>query len=155
MNGSLTERLQVLAAYSWNQTEYIRADTTVRDPITGYAPHNTVRLQATYSIDGAPGKLRVGAGVRGQSSQFVVGQVISYNPDGTLNRDSTALYSFRESGWFVARAFADYAATPRISVQLRLENLFDKKYYQTVGTTGSGNFYGEPRSFMLTVRGAL
>ncbi|QXH46091.1 TonB-dependent receptor [Pseudomonas xanthosomatis] len=32
-------------------------------------------------------------------------------------------------------------------------NLFDKKYDETVGTSTYGNYYGEPRNCMLTLRG--
>ena len=37
-------------------------------------------------------------------------------------------------------------------VALNANNLFDKKYYQTVGTSTYCNYYGDPRNFMLTVR---
>ena len=32
-------------------------------------------------------------------------------------------------------------------------NLFDKNYYQTVGTSGWGNLYGEPRNLTLSLKG--
>lgn len=39
------------------------------------------------------------------------------------------------------------------TLTLNGNNLFDKKYYQTVGTSTYGNYYGDPRNFMLTLRG--
>ena len=38
------------------------------------------------------------------------------------------------------------------STTLNLNNLFDKRHYQTVGTSASGKFYCEPRSVLLTPR---
>ncbi len=35
------------------------------------------------------------------------------------------------------------------------KNLFDKLYYQTLGTPRGGNGYGEPRSVALTLRGSF
>jgi len=37
-------------------------------------------------------------------------------------------------------------------VALNGNNLIDKKYYQAVGTSTYGNYLGDPRNFMLTVR---
>ena len=34
-------------------------------------------------------------------------------------------------------------------------NLFDSQYYQSIGREGFGNYYGEPRNFMLTVKADL
>lgn len=33
--------------------------------------------------------------------------------------------------------------------------LFDKTYYKTVGSIHGGNWYGEPRSALLMLRGAF
>jgi outer membrane receptor for ferric coprogen and ferric-rhodotorulic acid len=38
---------------------------------------------------------------------------------------------------------------------LNLNNLFDKVYYRTVGTSAGNNWYGEPRNVMLTLRGSF
>lgn len=38
---------------------------------------------------------------------------------------------------------------------LNINNLTDRTYYQTMGDAGGGNWYGEPRSFMLTLRGSF
>ncbi len=46
-------------------------------------------------------------------------------------------------------------STPRWNVALNVNNVTDKTYYQTVGGSASGNWYGEPRSYMLTIRGSF
>lgn len=38
------------------------------------------------------------------------------------------------------------------SLVLNLNNPVDKRYYLGVGTSATGNFYGTPRNFMLTLR---
>jgi outer membrane receptor for ferric coprogen and ferric-rhodotorulic acid len=39
------------------------------------------------------------------------------------------------------------------TVSVNGNNLFDKTYYQTTSSSANGNYYGEPRNYMLTVRG--
>jgi len=36
---------------------------------------------------------------------------------------------------------------------LSVNNVFDRIYYQTIGTRTGGNWYGEPRGFVLRVDG--
>lgn len=47
-----------------------------------------------------------------------------------------------------------YQIDRNYSLNLAINNLFNEKYYATVGTPNIYNFYGEPRSFMLTLRGS-
>jgi outer membrane receptor for ferric coprogen and ferric-rhodotorulic acid len=34
-------------------------------------------------------------------------------------------------------------------VALTINNLFDKRYYQTIGTSAEGSWYGVPRNYLL------
>ena len=36
-----------------------------------------------------------------------------------------------------------------------VENLTDKRYYKTAGSSENGNWYGDPRNFTLTIRGSF
>jgi outer membrane receptor for ferric coprogen and ferric-rhodotorulic acid len=57
------------------------------------------------------------------------------------------------------RAVWDMNATYRINdkwtAQLNLNNLFDRRYYSMLGSLTRGNYYGEPRSVGLMLRGSL
>jgi len=57
------------------------------------------------------------------------------------------------SGYTVVNGHLAYQIDKTYSVSLLVNNLFDKKYYTSVGTPNIYNFYGEPRSFMLSLRG--
>jgi outer-membrane receptor for ferric coprogen and ferric-rhodotorulic acid len=41
----------------------------------------------------------------------------------------------------------------RWNLALNVDNLFDRRHYQTIGTVIRGNWYGAPRNAMLSVRG--
>ena len=48
-----------------------------------------------------------------------------------------------------------FRISPNWTASLNVNNLFDRIYYQTVGTTDSGNWYGAPRNFLLKIQGRL
>ena len=64
-------------------------------------------------------------------------------------------YDFTQGGYAVWGARAEYAFDRRWSLALNVNNLFDKTYFHTVSSTSYGNFYGAPRSVLLTLRAKL
>jgi outer membrane receptor for ferric coprogen and ferric-rhodotorulic acid len=65
----------------------------------------------------------------------------------------TVAFDYQQSGYAIWNALLDYRVDDHWNVTLNGNNLFDKKYYETVGTSTYGNYYGEPRNFMVTLRG--
>lgn len=61
----------------------------------------------------------------------------------------------RQGGYSVYNAMLNYRVNKTYSVQLNANNLFDKTYYKKYSPTGIGNYYGDPRNVMLTVRAAF
>ncbi|USW94412.1 TonB-dependent receptor [Pseudomonas proteolytica] len=49
----------------------------------------------------------------------------------------------------------EYKVDENWTVALNGNNLFDRKYFETLKTSEYGNYYGEPRNYMLTVRGTF
>ena len=58
-----------------------------------------------------------------------------------------------QGGYAIWNLMAPYRLGPRWTLALNVNNLFDKTCYRTVAGTTGGNFYGEPRNWMLTLRG--
>jgi outer-membrane receptor for ferric coprogen and ferric-rhodotorulic acid len=58
-------------------------------------------------------------------------------------------------GYAVANGHLGYQIDKTYSLSLLAHNLFDRKYYASVGTPNTYNFYGEPRNFMLTLRASM
>lgn len=59
----------------------------------------------------------------------------------------------REQGAFaVAGAQLGWRFDQNLRAFVSVNNLFDKVYYQRVGSINTYNFYGEPRNFLLTLR---
>ncbi len=41
------------------------------------------------------------------------------------------------------------------AVALNADNITDERYYQTMGSSSAGNWYGKPSSYTLTLRGTF
>lgn len=62
-------------------------------------------------------------------------------------------YDFTQPGHAIWDLLLQYRIDPNWSLGLNVNNVLDKRYYQTVGTVFSGNMQGLPRNAMLTLRG--
>lgn len=66
---------------------------------------------------------------------------------------TTVTYYFRVPSYAVFSGRIDYRVSEQWALAVNLENIFDKIYYQTVGGTTGGNWYGAPRSVTVSLRG--
>ena len=96
-------------------------------------PQTRAHLFTAYRLPGAWSALTVGGGVNWQSS--------SYYPF-----DNSA--PFEQQSLTIVNVMARYAFTPKISGQININNLLDKKYYSNFA--GQGQF-GTPRNLMATL----
>jgi len=103
-------------------------------------PEHMFKLSTVYRA----GRLRVGGGVTWQSKIY---------RDFTL-ADSTPVRN-QQGAYAVVDLMMGYAINDHLDMQANVGNIFDKKYYQAVSGsyTTSYDIYGEPRNFMLTIRG--
>jgi outer membrane receptor for ferric coprogen and ferric-rhodotorulic acid len=140
ISGEVIERLQLLAGYTYTQTKVLEdADAGATGvSYNSYVPRHLLRLWADYALDGALERFSVGGGVNAQSS--------NYRVSPTSGNDIT------QPGYAIWNGRIGYRIDDTWSVALNGNNLFDKRYYVTVGTEGFGNFYGEPRNLMLSVK---
>lgn len=134
--GRLTPRLSLSGGYTWNMSEYTKAATSEGQPFARFTPKHILRLWSQYTLPWDGERWRAGAGVQVQSRV------------STVSGASTA----RQGGLATANLSLSYAITPKISAALNVNNVFDRKYYQNLGTVRS--YYAEPRNLMLTVRAA-
>jgi outer membrane receptor for ferric coprogen and ferric-rhodotorulic acid len=142
VSGEVLERLQLLAGYTYTQTKYLKsAEDNPQSPTftTTYFPRHLFRAWADYQLAGELDRWSLGAGVTAQSDTSVTSRNV------TSTQSDYAIWSGR----------VGYRIDDHWSVALNGNNLFDKKYYQSVGAVSWGNFYGEPRNFMVTLQGTF
>jgi outer-membrane receptor for ferric coprogen and ferric-rhodotorulic acid len=163
ISGEVLTGLQISAGYTWNETRRKGAyfGTNEGTPLISLAPKHLLKLWTDYRFDaGLLHRVSVGAGVNAQSASFYAGSAcIAYNygtdPSGneTATCTASANYNFTQGFYAVFAGRVAYSIDSRWTAGLNLNNLTDRRYYQTMGYSGGSNWYGEPRSVMLTMRG--
>jgi outer membrane receptor for ferric coprogen and ferric-rhodotorulic acid len=147
ISGSPLRGLQLMAGYTYNENEYLRDSNAanVGKPADTGTPHHIFKLWGNYRFSasdfgGVLNGWRVGMGVVAQSrtswSQYVPG---------------SGSYKRTNPGRAIANATIGWQINPKTSLDLSINNLFDKHYLQGPGYL-SYQAYGEPRSFLLTLR---
>ena len=142
LSGSPLHGLELTAGYTRSLTKYLRDNNPARVGITQvattYTPHDMVKLWGNYELPqslfgGALQKWSVGGGVRAQSE----------TSGGLIHQGGYTVYSL-QSG---------YRISSHWKAALTVDNLFDKVYFRQLNGPAAFNYYGEPRNFMLAVRG--
>lgn len=135
--GQVTDALHLSAGLAYVKTKITRAAATTQGGAIQFSPEFTFTSWATYRL---PMGVTLGAGVR-----RVGNSVTSSNVD-----TSTLSGIYRIPGYWVADALVNYDVTKSLSLQLNVNNLFDKDYIASVNNGRSRYFPGVPRSALLT-----
>jgi outer membrane receptor for ferric coprogen and ferric-rhodotorulic acid len=140
VSGEVIDRLQLLAGYTYTQTKILEDADVSLDGVSynTYVPRHLLRVWGDYALSGPLERVTVGAGVNAQSS--------NYRTSPSSGKNIT------QAGYAVWNGRIGYRIDDTWSVALNGNNLFDKRYYATIGSEGWGNFYGEPRNFVMSVK---
>lgn len=149
VSGSITDSWNITGGYTYNDNSDQQNGGIRYSSIT---PKHLFKLWSVYRLSGALSRLSMGAGVTAQSRHFVRGTARTLDATTGEWTGPSVAYEFSQKGYILANARLDYRITDGLSAAVNVNNIFDKIYYQTVGTSNNGNFYGEPRNFMVTLR---
>lgn len=147
ISGEVTPGWQILAGYTYNHNKN-KNDDAVYHALT---PKHMLKLWTDYNLPGDYAKWTVGGGVTVKSKHANSGTYWFMTPDGWTQPS----FEIRQGGYAIWDAYVGYQVNDEWELALNVNNLFDKNYYSTIGTPGSGNWYGEPRSATLTLRGTF
>ena len=142
ISGSLTDRWQVYAGYTFNRsTNRNSVGNNVESRQKGYnfsshTPKHMFRLYTSYILPMDDGKWTVGLGLKSSSK--------TANSSGSL----------KQGGYTVWNTNVQYRPSKNLQLGLAVNNLTDKHYYENQYSRGlnSGNFYGEPRNAMFSLK---
>ncbi len=140
VQGKVTSRFDITAGYTYMTTAYLSDRSNQGKTYSIQTPRNQFKLWGNYTFADTNWLKGVSAGAgviaqsRAQSSRGWSDEVVN-------------------SGYVVANARIGYQVNKHYNVALNINNLFDTRYYASVGTPNIYNFYGEPRNVMLTIRG--
>lgn len=137
-NGHITPNWSVYAGYTYTKTKYLRDSVASSgQSYSTFTPRNLLKLWTNYDLPWQDRRWSVGAGLQAQSDYNVTSQNIKLT----------------QGGYAIASARLGYKIDKHWSVALNANNLFDRKYYQTLFSPSWNNRYGEPRNFMVSLKG--
>ncbi|EGT5183584.1 ferric-rhodotorulic acid/ferric-coprogen receptor FhuE [Cronobacter sakazakii] len=129
LNGALTDNWQL----TFGASRYV-AEAGDGVAVNPDQPRTTMKLFTRYELPTLPA-LTVGGGARWQTKTWQ--DIAGPNGDTRIS----------QNGYTVVDLFTRYQATKNLAVQANLNNVFDKAYYDYLGTYG---VYGAPRNFSVT-----
>ncbi len=141
ISGEVLPGWQLAAGYTYASAER-RGDASSYNPEGTYSvgdrygtniPRHLFKLFTTYRLPGEWNRWRVGGSLHVQNR--------IYTPWGVS-----------QGGYAVVGLNAGLDVNKQLSFALNLNNVFDRRYYASVGSTTGSNFFGEPRNFTLTAR---
>lgn len=137
LSAQLTRGWDVSAGYTFTHTRYLddSADTG-RAAFSAFTPRHLLKLWTEARLGGGWTAWTLGAGLHA-SSAFSA-------------RDSVA--EVRQPGYATVDGLVRYAIDAKTSLGLHIENLFDRRYYQSIGSTADHNYPGNPRRAVLVLR---
>lgn len=140
VSGKPARGLDVMAGYTHLTTKYLTDRSSEGKSYSIQTPRNQFKLWSNYRFDNAGilSGFSLGLGMQAQSKA----QSSRGWRDEVVN-----------SGYAVFNGKIGYQIDKHYALSVVVNNLFDRKYYASVGTPNIYNFYGEPRNFMLTLRG--
>lgn len=141
--GEVLPDWNVLAGYTYNHNR----NRTAAKVFSSITPKHQIKLWSTYRLPGIFNDVKVGGGVNLQSATYVSGTIFV--------NDVEQNYKYVQAGYAVWDSMAEYRVNENWSVIYNANNLFDKKYYSKLGSSASGNWYGDERNHMLTLRGTF
>jgi catecholate siderophore receptor len=135
--GMITPNLNISTGLAYMDSKIVKGTTAQQGGVIVFSPKVTFTSWLTYKLPAVPG-LTIGGGARyvdtaARSSNATVPTNLLTIPD-----------------YWVADAMASYDLTKNLSLQLNINNLFDKKYFSSLNSGGSRYRPGEERNALLT-----
>ena len=147
LDGELAPGWLIGAGYTFNANHNLDGGD-----LSSATPRHLLKLWTSRQLPGELERWTVGGSVQAQSSNSADG--FSCGIQGQLGCLGSEL-SIRDvqSPFAVINLRAGYQFDAHWRAALSVNNVFDRIYYQTVGTPSAGSWYGEPRGFVLRVDG--
>lgn len=149
INGEVARGVNLYAGYTYNSNRN-KTENAVFSTIT---PKHSLKFFGTWQLPGDASAWKIGAGATINSKQYVKGTAATWNEAAQNWTGPSTPFAYTQGGYAVWNVLVEYRINPTWQLSLNMNNLLDKWYYRTVGTSTLGNYYGEPRNWMLTLRG--
>lgn len=143
VQGELSAGWEMGAGYTWSHVEYVKDSDpdNVGERLDPGIPERLFKINTSYTLPGDWSKWRIGGGATYQSDMYYE---LDYNGSTIRNE---------QKAYVLADLMVGYKPTEHLSIQARVNNLFDKTYYKAIANDifyGAVEMYGEPRNVMVS-----
>ncbi|MFT3815618.1 MAG: TonB-dependent siderophore receptor [Acidovorax sp.] len=144
VSGQVLPGLNLYAGYAYTRVRSLDSsgDTSAglgAQVFSAIAPKHSLKLWADYQLPGQWRQYSVGAGLNVSSSYYY---------DDGVGR-------LTQHGYATADLKLRYVINDHLDASLYISNLFNRSYYESVGSTWNQNFLGSRRAATLTLRWTL
>lgn len=130
---------KLFAGYGFNYSTYVQDATNQGAVFNPFAPKHTLNLSTKYTFLSGPLQgFNVGGGMR------AVSKIMTDNRGAPYDR-------FYEQPVAIFNAGVGYEFSEKLSINLVINNIFDREYYERLSNEARNNRWGEPRAAMLFV----
>jgi outer membrane receptor for ferric coprogen and ferric-rhodotorulic acid len=149
-SGALTPNWMITTGYTFDINKDSDGST-----LATQTPRHLFKLWTDYRLPGGWNGLSIGGGILAQSANYATGTACNaFDPFGNCSGDQVP-FNITQGFYAVENLRFAYRISPRWTASLNVNNIFDRIYYQSIGTTVSDNWYGAPRNFLLKIQGRL
>jgi len=158
--GEVLPRWQVQFGYNFNENSQpdFKEEGLSSPVLESQQPKHQIKLWTSYVMPGRFNRWTIGGGVRMESKRYQSGTVCPVveapSEFGLSCPTAYVPFNFTQGFYAVADLRAEYSFNNHWRAAVGLTNITDTRYYETAGTNQAGNFYGEPRAVMFTLRAA-
>ncbi|WP_454691451.1 TonB-dependent siderophore receptor [Achromobacter aloeverae] len=145
-NGQLTSNLVVGGGYTYTNFRNYDDSFTSHQSFSVITPKHLFKLWANYRLPGDLNKWTVGG------AAYVSSKVTYTDTTGFQSNYTSSGGSYKAGGYATFDAHASYRVNRYLTATLSVANLFDRKYVTSLTTGGLGNYYGNPRTVLLTLK---
>jgi outer membrane receptor for ferric coprogen and ferric-rhodotorulic acid len=153
--GQILPGWQLHASYNYNVTSTPSAGGSAKAiQYFSLQPKNEAKIWTSYVLPGKYKAWNVGSGFRLESTRYTSG-IVCYGPSDQFGDclGTSLPFNFTQGTYEVLDLMAGYRLSDHWTVSLNATNITNTRYYATAGTPVTGNLYGEPRAFMLSIKG--
>ena len=147
LSGAIAKGWLLSAGYTYN----VNHDDSGA-PLSRPTPRHLVKLWTSVSLPGRLSRWMLGASIKAQSPNSNIGTYCSRLATNGSCRES-APFKVEQPAFATLDLRTGYEIDARWRAALAVTNVLDKRYYETINIPSYGNWYGEPRGFLLTLDG--
>ena len=150
LQGQLAPGWQIGAGFTWSRTRYARDEDTgwevfpAGTRVNTAVPTTQFKLSTQYRLPAALDQFTIGGRMNWQSK--------TYND---FENESGVAVRNQQRPFAIVDLSATYRPTEHLSLQVEVNNVFDKTYYRNISSGyawSAGELFGDPRNVLVTLR---